>query len=94
MVKTVNQGCGERWDLQARQDQEESQDSKGKLVMLASPDRRVRLDQQVPLELQAGQGMRVIQVPQDLKADLDPLAILDPLVKLDRQDLLVLKEWV
>lgn len=44
MEKMGNQGCGERRALQAQQDHGESQDSKEKLVMLASPDKRVKLD--------------------------------------------------
>lgn len=43
MEKTGNQDCGESQAYQAQQDHEESQDSKGKLAMLASLDRRVRL---------------------------------------------------
>lgn len=90
----VNQGYGERQALLAQQDQEEFQDSKGKLAILASLDRRVMLDLQVHLDHQADQDMRVILVPQVLRGDLDPPATLVLQVQLDHQDLLVHQEWV
>lgn len=94
MEKMGNQACGEKQALQAQQDHEESQDSKGKLAMSASPDRRVKLGPQVHLDHQADQDMMGILVPQDLRDDLDPPATLVLQVQLDHQDLLVQREWV
>lgn len=62
--------------------------------MLASLDRRVKLDLQVHLDHQAGQDTRVIPAPQEPRDDLDPPATLALQVQLDHQDLLVLQEWV
>lgn len=94
MEKMGNQGCGEKQALQVQQDHEESQDSKGKLAMLASLDRRVKLDLQVRPDHQADQVMMAIPASQDLRDDLDPLATLVLRVQLDRQDRLVHQEWV
>lgn len=89
-----NQGCGEKQALRAQQDHEESQDSKGKLAMLASLDRRVKPDLQVLLDHQADQDMMVIPVLQELREDLDPLVTLVLQDQLDHQDLLVHQDWV
>lgn len=94
MEKMENRGCGEKQALQAQQDHEESQDSKGKLAMLASLGRRVMLDLQVPLDHQADRDMRVILVLQELWVDLDPPATLALQVQLDLLGLLVHQEWV
>lgn len=93
MEKTGSQGCGEKQVLQAQQDHEESQDSKGKLAMLASLDRRVNLDLQVHQDNQADRDTMVIPAPQELRDDLDPLATLVLQVHLDHQDLPVHQEW-
>lgn len=89
-----NQGCGEKQALQAQQDHEESQDSKGKLAMLASLDRRVKPGLQVLLDHQADQDMKVILVLQELREDLDPPVTLVLQDQLDHQDLLVRQDWV
>lgn len=94
MERMENQGCGEKRALQAHQESEESQDSKGKPVMPASPDRRVKLDLLVHLEHQADQDMMVIPVPPELWDDLDLRATLVLQVRLDHQDLLAHQDWV
>lgn len=89
-----NQGCGESPVRQAQQDHEESLDSKGRPATLGSPDRRVMLVLQVPLEHQADQDMRAIPVLQEPWDDLDPKATLVLRVQLDLQVQLVNQEWV
>lgn len=79
---------------QALQDLEESQDSKGRLAMLASLDRRVILGLQVQAGHQEDQDMRAILDLQGLRGDLDPLATLVLRVQLGLQDPLALQEWV
>lgn len=94
MEKMGNQDCGERRALRAQQDYEESQDSKGKLAMLAFLDRRVKLDLQAHQDRLEDRDTTVILVPQDLRDDPDLLATLVPQVPLDLQDLQARREWV
>lgn len=60
---------------------------------MAFPDRRVKPDLQVHPDHLADRDMRVIQVLQDFRVDLDPRATLVLQVQLDHQDLLVHQEW-
>lgn len=92
--KMENQDCGEKQGLQAQQDPGECPDSKGKQATLAFPDRRVKPDPQVHPGHLADRDMRVIQVRQDLRGDLDLRATLALQVQLDLQDLQAHQEWV
>lgn len=94
MEKMVNQGYGERRALQVQQDHEESQDSKAKLAMLASLDRRGKLVLQAHRGHLEDRGMMVILVLQDFRDDPDLLVTLVPQVLLDPQDLQAHQEWV
>lgn len=93
MEKMVNQGCGERRAPQAQQDHEESQDSKAKLAMLASPDRRAKLVLQARRGHLEDRDMMVILVLQDLREDPDLLVTLVPQALLDPLDLQARQEW-